>query len=248
MLRRAMWPRLLLSWGVHLFTASGAVVGAVALLAIGAGDARLAALLMLTALVIDSVDGALARVVGVGSALPGVDGRRLDDIVDYLNYVIVPVVFLVALGILSSWWWAAAPIVASAYGFSQTDAKTEDNFFLGFPSYWNVVAIYLWLFEIPPVASAALVSGLSILVFVPIKYVHLSRLRVLGRISLAAAAVWIAVVTAAVLSPAWNARLPLAEASLAFPAYYVVLSLRLGGLRREGAGAASHGHANSRTE
>ncbi len=228
--------RRALAWAVHLLTASGAVVGAVALLAIGAGDFRLSALLMLVALAVDSVDGTLARIVGVERLLPRVDGRRLDDMVDFLNYVIVPAVFMVAAGVLSSYWWAALPILASAYGFSQTEAKTQDDFFLGFPSYWNVVALYLWLFEISPTASAAWVTGLSILVFVPIRYVYPSKLRVLGRTTQIAAALWMGVTAVAVLNPGWAVPLPLAEVSLAFPVYYVLLSLWLG-RRRSPAGS-----------
>jgi len=140
--------RVALALGVHGLTASGAVVGVAALLAIGAQDFSLAALLMLVALFIDSVDGTLARAARVKEVLPRFDGRRLDDMVDYLNYVIVPCVFLVAGGLLPHWWAAAPPIPASAYGFSQVDAKTEDDFFLGFPSYWNVIAIYAWLLEV----------------------------------------------------------------------------------------------------
>ena len=98
--------------------------------------------------------------------IPRVDGRRLDDIVDFLNFVIVPVVFMVASGHLSSSAWAVAPILASAYGFSQHDSKTEDHFFLGWPSYWNVVALYLWLLDLTPGAGTLWVVGFSIAIFV----------------------------------------------------------------------------------
>ena len=224
--------RIAAAWGVHAFTASGAVVGAVALVAIAAGDLARAALLMLVGLVIDSVDGTLARKVGVARVLPQVDGRRLDDIVDYLNYVIVPAVFLVAAGSVLHWGWAALPILASAYGFSQTQAKTEDDFFLGWPSYWNVVAIYLWLLGISSAAGTAWVCLFAGLVFVPIKYVYPSRMPVLRRSTAVLAGLWLLVLAAAVLWPEPSRSLHLVEVSLAFPAWYVVLSLWLGGLRR----------------
>ncbi len=153
--------RQTLAWGVHLLTASGAVFGAVALLAIMAGDLSRALLLMGVTLFIDSVDGTLARRVGVAEVLPRIDGRRLDDIVDYLNFVIVPVVFMVAAGSLLHWSFAALPILASAYGFSQNEAKTEDDFFLGWPSYWNVVAAYLWLLHLSPLAGTLIVVFFS---------------------------------------------------------------------------------------
>ena len=145
--------------------------------AIVSGEFRSAVLLMMVALSIDAIDGSLARRVEVERVLPNLDGRRLDDMVDYLNYVIVPCVFLVAGGLLAHWWAAVPPILASAVGFSRVDAKTEDDFFLGFPSYWNVIAIYAWLLEIPPGPLAAIVAGFALLVLVPVKYVYPSKLR-----------------------------------------------------------------------
>ena len=229
---RELGPRRVgLAWGVHAFTASGAVVGAVALLAVVAGNLSQAAILMLVALAIDSVDGTLARAVRVGEVLPGIDGRRLDDIVDFLNYVIVPVVFLVAAGYLGPW-WAACPILASAYGFAQQDAKTDDNFFLGFPSYWNVVALYAWLLDASPATTTAIVVGFSIAVFVPLKYVYPSRMPVLRRTTNALGAVWITALALAVVAPEFAARWRLAPATLAYPAWYLLLSFWYGGLER----------------
>jgi len=221
-----------LAWGVHAFTASGAVVATVALLAIATGDFRSAVLLMLVALTIDAVDGSLARRVEVERVLPSVDGRRLDDMVDYINYVLVPAVFLVATGALSHWAWAVLPVLASAYGFSQSAAKTEDDFFLGFPSYWNVIAIYIWLLEVPPLFATAVVALFTVLVFVPLKYVYPSKMPVLRRTTAALALACTVLVTYAVLNPERARSLRLVEISLLFPAYYFVVSWHLGGLRR----------------
>ena len=233
--RRAAAPasgrRVALAWSVHLLTASGAVAGALALAAVAAGALSQAALWMLAALAIDSVDGSFARAASVAEVLPRVDGRRLDDMVDFLNYVIVPAVFLAASGHLLGWAWTALPILASAYGFSQVDAKTDDDFFLGFPSYWNVIAIYLWLFEVPPAAGTALVAGFAVLVFVPLKYVYPSKLRVLRGPTLAGAVVWMLMLAGAAARPASPAALRLAQVSLLFPVWYFGLSLWLGGVR-----------------
>jgi phosphatidylcholine synthase len=211
-------PRVGLAWGVHAFTASGAVVGAIALLAV-------------VALAIDSVDGTLARAVKVGEVLPGIDGRRLDDIVDYLNYVIVPVVFMVAAGYVHPW-VAALPILASAYGFAQQDAKTEDDFFLGFPSYWNVIALYVWLLDVTPTTATVVVVAFAILVFVPLKYVYPSKMPVLRRSTNVAGGLWVLAITLAVVAPQLTERWPLVEATLAYPAWYLLLSFRYGGLAR----------------
>ena len=151
--------RRTLAWAVHLLTASGAAVGLAALLETARGDPRSALLWMLVALVIDSVDGTLARRADVERVVPRIDGRRLDDIVDYLNYVIVPVFFLAWSGRIDPLVLAGAPVLASAYGFSQTEAKTEDGYFLGFPSYWNVVALYAFLLDVSAAAPRRLARG-----------------------------------------------------------------------------------------
>ncbi len=232
---RSVTPvRRVLAWAVHLFTASGAVVGAVALLCIWMGRLPDAALLMIVALFIDAVDGTLARAVGVAEVLPGVDGRRLDDMVDYLNFVIVPVVFMVSAGSLPGWAWAAPPILASAYGFSQANAKTDDDFFLGWPSYWNVVAFYCWLLPLSTTASAAWVVVCSIAVFVPLKYVYPSRVRqpVLKHTLNGGGLLWAIVLAAAILRPDWAARYYLVEISMSYVVYYMAASIWLGDWKR----------------
>jgi phosphatidylcholine synthase len=224
--------RVVLAWGVHAFTASGAVVGAVALLAVASGEFRSAVLLMMVALCIDAIDGSLARRVDVGRVLPNLDGRRLDDMVDYLNYVLVPAVFLVATGALEHWIWASLPILASAYGFSQTSAKTDDDFFLGFPSYWNVIAIYIWLLDVPVPVATFVIAVFAALIFVPLKYIYPSKLTVLRRTTLGLAAAWLLLLTYAVLNPERSEQRLLVQFSLLFPAYYFALSFRLGGVHR----------------
>jgi phosphatidylcholine synthase len=193
--------RIALAYGVHLFTASGALAGLLALLTATRDDLRAAALWMLAAMAVDSVDGTLARAVGVRRVLPGIDGRRLDDVVDFFNYVLVPAVFLVAGGYLVHAAWAALPVLASAYGFSHEKAKTDDGFFLGFPSYWNVIGIFAWLLEVSAPTCTAFVALFSVLVFVPLKYVYPSYLRVLKRTTAVLTAIAAAVVVYAIFEP-----------------------------------------------
>jgi len=217
--------RTALAWGVHLFTALGAVLALVALIAIGEGDLRTAAMLMLAALVVDSADGTMARAVGVREVLPGFDGRRLDDIIDFLNYVIVPVVFMLAAGSLPHWSVGVIPVLASCYGFSQVAAKTADNFFLGFPSYWNFVALYAWSLGVSPATGTLAVVGLSILVFVPLRYAYPSMLPPRQRwFNAGVGVVWALVFTTCLLFPERVERFRLLELSLAYPAYYFALS------------------------
>ncbi len=217
----------LAAWSVHLLTASGAVLGVLALWEVGRGDYAQASIWMLTAMAIDAVDGTLARRARVSEVVPGIDGRRLDDIVDFLNFAIVPVVFLLAGGFIH-WSVAALPALASSYGFAQVDAKTEDDFFLGFPSYWNVLAIYLWLFDIDPVKSSAWVVGLSILVFVPLKYIYPSKLRRFRAPMVVGGTLWVWVLAFVIWFPEPAARWRVAEASLVYPAAYIGLSAWLG--------------------
>src|SRR5262245_49940742 len=171
--------RLAAAWGVHLLTASSAPAGICALLATVRGDAQAAFLWMSYTVAVDAIDGTLARAVKVKEVVPFVDGSRLDDVVDYFTYVVVPAFFIVHTGQLPP--TAAVPVVslvliASGYGFSQTAAKTPDHFFTGFPSYWNVVAFYLHVLQWPPALNAAILVAFAILVFVPLRYAYPSRM------------------------------------------------------------------------
>lgn len=228
--RRGRW----LSFGVHTFTASGAVLGTFALIAIASGRLDTACLLMLTSLVIDSVDGTLARAVGVAEHTPEIDGRRLDDIIDYLNFVVVPVFFLWGAEAVVHPAWLAAPLFASAYGFSREDAKTEDDFFLGFPSYWNILAIYLWLLGVNPTFGTIWVAVLSIGVFIPMKYLYPSKVQPMRlRVGLGIGAVlWTGVLVGCVSWPGALERFCLVELSLLYPAWYLWLSFTRGGIAR----------------
>ena len=225
--------RKALAYGVHLFTASGALVGLLAIAEATRGNLQASALWMLAAMAIDAVDGTLARAVGVRSVLPRIDGRRLDDVVDYFNYVLVPVVFLVAGGYLTNPAWAALPVLASAYGFAQDDAKTDDGFFLGFPSYWNVIAMFAWLLEVTAATATAFVVLFSVLVFVPFKYVYPSHLHVLKRTTAVLTALAAAVTVWAIADPERGRALLLPWIALAYVAYYYVHSFWLGGLHRK---------------
>src|SRR5207248_3290393 len=131
---------------------------------------------------IDSVDGTLAHAVGVKQVLPFFDGTRLDDLVDYVTYVIVPALFLLHMHLLpqrAAVVVALCPVLASAYGFCRTDSKTADHYFTGFPSYWNIVAFYLYTLGWPRALNAAVVLLFAVGVFVPIRYLYPSPTPVL---------------------------------------------------------------------
>jgi phosphatidylcholine synthase len=223
-----------LAWSVHLYTAFGAVVALEALQATVLGEAREAFLWMALALAIDCSDGALARAARVKEVVPTYDGGKLDDIVDYLNYVFVPVFFAVHTGMLPSGWAglvAALPLLASAYGFCQGAAKTADFFFTGFPSYWNVTVFYCYAVHTPPALNAALLVVFSALVLVPLGYVYPSRQPFLRPLTIGLGLAW----GAALLVALWRLPAPspvLVYGSLAFPIYYFALSFHLDTRRR----------------
>lgn len=214
-----------LAWLVHLYTASSAAFGVWAVVAAFEGRFRLALGLMMLTLAIDSTDGALARALEVRRRIPWFDGRRLDDICDYFTYVIVPACFLIAADLLPHPAWAALPVLASAYGFSRDDAKTADHFFTGFPSYWNVVAAYLYLLDWSPAACASVLAVLSAGVFVPMRWIYPSRTRPLRALTVALLSLWTAVFTWLAVQPDPD---PIAlRWTLLGPAYYAGLSLVL---------------------
>ena len=190
---------------------------------------------MALAVLIDASDGTLARMVRVKELIPWFDGDRLEDIVDYLNYVLVPSLFLIRADLLppaDAWWLAALPLLASAYGFCQKEAKTSDHFFLGFPSYWNIVVFYLYVMQTPRWINAFLILILSALVFVPLKYLYPSRSPILRGLTNALGMLWGMLVFIMIYQLPEPSFL-IALISLLYPAYYLVLSLWIAGRKKQ---------------
>ncbi len=164
---------------VHTFTASGAVLGLLTYYAIYHGEYKQAFGFMAAAVLVDAVDGVFARWAQVKVYAAGIDGALLDNILDYSNYVMAPAFLAMISGIFPPVWGfvaASAMVLSSAYQFTQLEAKTDDHFFRGFPSYWNIVVLYLFMWKLPPWVNLVLVLVFVVLVFVPIKYVYPSRL------------------------------------------------------------------------
>jgi len=245
-----------MAWCVHAYTALGLVAAAAMAILIVRGDAiafRWVFFWMLIALFIDATDGVLARALRVKEHLPGFDGRRLDDIIDFMTYTALPLLLIWRAGILPAGQepWLLVPLVASAYGFCQVEAKTDDGYFLGFPSYWNIVAFYLYVLHfhvvpLPGTVSIGLLLTLAILTFIPSRYLYpsfggrLSRLtNVLGAIW-AGLILWIWLMLPTRPDSSRQAILltPLVLLSLAFPLYYLaaswLISWRLRQSRRTG--------------
>jgi len=218
----------------HALTASGAVWALLALIAVADGRFRAALGWMFLAVIIDGVDGALARRAQVTRVLPGIDGTLLDNLVDYANYVLVPAFLIHRAALLPpafSVFGAAAICLASAFQFSQADAKTDDHYFKGFPSYWNVVAFYLLVLGTGPWTNLAVVFALCVLVFAPVYWVYPSRTRAWRVPTLVLSALW-GVLLAAILASYPEHEAWLAWVSLLFVVYYVLLSVALTAERR----------------
>ena len=196
----------LAAWAVHAFTATGAVLALLALLAVERGDFAFSLLWLAAALGVDAIDGTLARAAHVKTRLPRIDGSALDLIIDYLTYVFVPALMIVRAELVPAAWapvLAAAILVSSLYVFARADMKTEDNYFRGFPALWNVVAFYLYVAQPGETVGGVLVALLVVATFAPIHFVHPFRVRDYGRFLPTLALAW-AAATIALLWPDWN--------------------------------------------
>ena len=224
-----VWPAAL----VHVFTALGAVCGLAATRAILVGAWEEVFAWLGVALVIDGIDGTFARMVRVTERLPRFSGERLDLVVDYITYVFVPALALLQAGYL----WdkfglllASAILLSSLFHFSDTESKTEDHCFVGFPAIWNIVAFYVFAFQMPPWAASLLVLVCALLTFVPMPWAHPMRTPTLWPVTLGLTGVWAlaAVVTLWTGFPAgWLAKTGLAVVA----AYGVGLALARSGRR-----------------
>jgi len=219
--------RVVLAYGVHLFTATGAVWGFLGLLAIFAHDWKAMIIYMIVAMLVDGFDGMLARWADVKKYANGVDGALLDNILDYLNYVVVPALFLVEADVLpdgTRLLGACFILLTSAYQFTQSDAKTDDHHFKGFPSYWNVAALYMLLMNLPQWWNFGFLMLFNVMVFIPIKYIYPSRNSYLRTLTLALTYIYGAIGIWGLVQypnqPKW-----VVWVSFIYVAYYLVLSI-----------------------
>ena len=179
---------------VHLFTASGAVFAMLAMLAASEEKWSLMFLWLIVAFAVDGIDGPLARKYDVKQNAPRFDGVLLDLIIDYLTYVFIPAFALFKSGLLPGWTgWAAIIIItfASAVYFCDTNMKTKDNSFSGFPGCWNMLVIVLFALSPNFWISIALVTALAVSMFLPLKFVHPVRTERWRFISLPIALLWV---------------------------------------------------------
>jgi len=199
-----------IAWAVHAFTTCGIVLGFLAVVAVLKHDAVAAFMWLGLALFVDGIDGTLARKARVLEYTPNVDGRTLDNVIDFFTYVAVPALMVYWFNMVPLPWllptetWsliaAAAIMAVSCYTFANTGMKSDDYYFVGFPAIWNVVVLYFFVLGSGPVANAITIVLLSILTFIPVKFVHPLRVTDWREVTILMTVLWAAMSLALVLS------------------------------------------------
>ena len=217
--------RKLAAWGVHAYTSLGLPLAFVSTVALFRGDVELFFALNCIAVFVDATDGTLARRVKVKEVLPSFDGRRLDDIVDFIIFAFLPSLALTVLELLPKGfeWVAFVPLLSSGYGFCQDRAKTEESF-VGFPSYWNIGVLYLYALGTTPWTNLVTILVFSVLVFVPIHYVYPTKTRMLRRVTLGLGYLWALSMFVIALRPTAPWSRDLALLTTLYPLYYFAVS------------------------
>ena len=181
------------AWAVHGFTASGAVLGFLALISIFNNDQTSSFLWLGLALLVDGLDGTIARKVGVMDKAPNIDGSTLDNVIDYLNYVIIPALMIYWFQMVPNGWEIIIPagiFAVSLYTFANINMKTEDYYFSGFPALWNIVVLYFYILSTNQYINLIVIIFLSILTFIPVKFVHPLRVKKLRNITIFCTIIW----------------------------------------------------------
>ncbi|WP_460605183.1 CDP-alcohol phosphatidyltransferase family protein [Jatrophihabitans fulvus] len=183
------------AWAVHIFTTIGVVFGALSLQAVLDGRPDLAIIYLMATLIIDGVDGPVARALGVKERLPQIDGYVLDLIIDFVCCVIVPAAFMYQFGVVPNNWFGLAVlglmVLTSAIWFSRTDMMTDDNFFRGFPAAWNMVGPLLWLVGANTWVGAVITIVFSVLQLSNMPYPHIVRAKFFRPVTALAATGWL---------------------------------------------------------
>jgi len=213
------------AYGVHLFTALGAALGLWAILLTFDGFYKEAIWVLGVAVFVDAVDGSLARYLDVKNAAPKIDGALLDNIIDFITWTIAPLVWIYAT-IQIPIWVLFICAVASAFGFSNIQAKTSDNYFLGFPSYWNIVVFYIFMLNLPIDFASAILIIFAITTFLPIKFIYPTRTSYLRTLTLVLGSIF-ALQLLALMILFQESPLYLIYSSFIFPIYYFGLSFYL---------------------
>ncbi len=214
------------AFGVHFYTALGVVLAGLAVLAIAEHNVRAFLIYLWLAVFVDATDGTIARYFDVKGVFPHFNGDRLDDIIDYITYAFLPAVGLIEFGVLSGSLAVLAfvPLMASAYGFCQEMSKTEESF-VGFPSFWNIIFLYLYILPLSAIWDVVIILFFSALVFVPVHYIYPSKTRRMWQVTIGLSAVYALLVGIVCVFPHAEWARMVAIISLFYPAYYFLVSV-----------------------
>ena len=189
-------------FSVHLFTASGGAVAVLALYAAIERDFAASFAWLGLALFIDGIDGTLARAAKVHVTAANIDGAILDLVIDFLTYVLVPVVALWRSDLMPtvvSFWIGLIVTIGSALYFADVRMKTDDLWFRGFPATWNIVVLYLFCLHPPWIASAIVLLGATAMMFAPVAFIHPLRVVRLRVLTIVVTLLWFILAAAAIL-------------------------------------------------
>jgi phosphatidylcholine synthase len=221
----------LAAWAVHILTASSGALALFAAVAVAAHAWQAAFLLLGMSLILDGIDGPLARAFAVKERLPWIDGVMLDLVVDYGTYVLVPAMILVVGPLLSPPYGAIAGIAVAVAGplyFADTRMKTSSDSFRGFPGVWNGVVYLLMVYRPPEIVTLAVIAGCVVLTFAHVEFVHPVRVRRWRPLTLSMTAAWAALAVVTLLhdlNPPLPVAVAFAIASLYFAAVGAVQQL-----------------------
>ncbi len=217
----AQMTQLALAWGVHIYTMSGGALGMLALVALVDGKTPLALLLLAVAIVIDMTDGLLARKCRVRELLPNFDGAKVDDLVDFLTYVWAPVLILHVEGLVTNPIWLLLPVVGSLYAYGRPGMKEIEGeaFFVGFPSYWNILVLYVYWLQPTESFTIGLLILFFVLSFLPTRYLYPSKNPKYPLATLGLGAIWLVLIGGLLAQPTPNETL--VTISLFYPLYYL---------------------------
>jgi phosphatidylcholine synthase len=212
-------------FSVHMFTASGGAVALLALYAAIERDFSTCFAWLGLALFIDGIDGTLARAARVTETAATIDGVVLDLVVDFLTYVLVPVVALWRSDLMPTpvaFWIGLIVTIASALYFADTRMKTKDNWFRGFPALWNVFVLFLFVLRLPWLVNAAALLAATAMMFAPVVFVHPLRVAKLRYLTIGVTILWFALASIAILENL-EAGMSLKLGFLAVALYFLAL-------------------------
>ncbi len=212
----------LIAWGIHAYTALGGVLGIFALALAAQHFVREAYVLLVVQMIIDATDGMMARRVRIKEVLPDFDGAMMDNVIDILTYAWIPLFIILHENLLPHPIFIVPAILAALYAYGQVNMKSDDGYFVGFPTYWNIVALYLYWLRPEGWIAVLIVLVPAVLSFIPTRYLYPSKGEAYWRSAWGLGTLWFVVVLFLL-----SQEQPTTEwvlASLLFPAWYMAVS------------------------